>query len=162
MSRVCSATIFFNRAFSFCSALSSLAISGCLPPAAVRLFGDLQDLADRGDLLALVKSNVRLAALLNNLIGRVSCLLHLQRILSGLRPDAILSLNLVQTFGGSHLSPTHARLHPNRAFGRDCHHRYLGGDVAAGAWECPGEGSPGYLHIKPAPDRDSGDHIYGQ
>jgi len=39
------------------------------------LFGDLQNLADLGDLLALAKSNVRLAELLDNLIGRVSCLL---------------------------------------------------------------------------------------
>jgi len=62
-----------------------------LTPAVGRLFGDLQNLADLGDLLALAKSNVRLAELLNNLIGRVSCLLYLQRILSGRRPDAMLS-----------------------------------------------------------------------
>ena len=62
-----------------------------LPRAVVRLFGDLQNLADLGDLLAVAKSNVCLAELLNNLIGRVSCLLQLQRILSGLCPDAILS-----------------------------------------------------------------------
>ena len=50
-----------------------------------------EDFADLGDLLALAKSNVCLAELLNNLIGRVSCLLYLQRILSGRRPDAMLS-----------------------------------------------------------------------
>lgn len=32
MSSACSATSFFRRAFSFCSAFSSLAISGCIPP----------------------------------------------------------------------------------------------------------------------------------
>ena len=32
MSRACSATIFFSRAFSFWRALSCLAISGCIPP----------------------------------------------------------------------------------------------------------------------------------
>ncbi len=32
MSRACSATIFFSRPFSFCRALSSLAISGAMPP----------------------------------------------------------------------------------------------------------------------------------
>ena len=32
MSRACSATIFFSRAFSFCKALSSFAIFGCMPP----------------------------------------------------------------------------------------------------------------------------------
>ncbi len=32
MSSACSATIFFNRAFSFSRALSCLAISGCMPP----------------------------------------------------------------------------------------------------------------------------------
>ena len=32
MSRACSATIFFSRAFSFCRAFSSLVISGAMPP----------------------------------------------------------------------------------------------------------------------------------
>ena len=32
MSRACSATIFFSRAFSFWRAFSCLAISGCIPP----------------------------------------------------------------------------------------------------------------------------------
>ena len=62
-----------------------------LTPAVVRLVGDLQNLADLRDLLALAQGNICLTQLLNNLIGRVPCLLHLQRILSGLRPDAILS-----------------------------------------------------------------------
>jgi len=36
MSKARSATLFFNRAFSFCSALRSLAISGCMPPTFCR------------------------------------------------------------------------------------------------------------------------------
>ena len=32
MSRACSATSFFSRAFSFCRAFSSFVISGCIPP----------------------------------------------------------------------------------------------------------------------------------
>jgi hypothetical protein len=55
------------------------------------LVGDLQNLADLRDLLALAQGNICLTQLLNNLIDRVPCLLYLQRILSGLRPDASLS-----------------------------------------------------------------------
>jgi hypothetical protein len=65
-----------------------------LAPAVVRLLRDLPRLADLRDLLAFAKAYIRLAKFFNDLIRRMTRLLHLERIVSGLRPDAILSFRL--------------------------------------------------------------------
>lgn len=96
MSSACSATIFFRRAFFFSRARSCLAISGAMPPIlltppVIRLLGNLKLLADFRDLLALAQGNVRKTELLDDLLCRVPCSLLRSRILSGFRPDAILS-----------------------------------------------------------------------
>ena len=73
-----------------------------LTPAIVRLLSDLKRLTDVRDLLPFAKGNIRLTKLLDNPWSRVTCLLHLKRILSGLRPDAILSKDWISYRGEAH------------------------------------------------------------
>ena len=51
-----------------------------------------QSLADFRNLLALTQFDVRLAQLRDNLVHRMTFLLHLKESLPGLRPDWILTL----------------------------------------------------------------------
>ena len=80
-----------------------------LAPTVVGQLLDLECLADRQHLLPLAQGHVRLTQLLDDLIGRVSRLPHLQRILHGIRPDAILSSRLVQFQGGKGQFAWHVR-----------------------------------------------------
>jgi hypothetical protein len=54
-----------------------------LAPTVVSLLGNLQQLADLGDLLTLAKFHVSTPQLLDNLVGPVSLLLHLKESFPG-------------------------------------------------------------------------------
>jgi len=76
--------------------------------AIVRLLRDLERFTDLGHLLTLAQSYIRLTQFLDDLVRRMSRLLHLKRMLSGLRPDAILPSRMDQFQGGRPRSPTTA------------------------------------------------------
>jgi len=101
----CSATIFFNRAFSFCSAFELLGhfrlpAAVLLPPAVIRLFYDPNQLANLRNFLSFAKLHIRSTQLGDILVHTMTFLCHLKESFLGLRPDRILSLFLDQFQGG--------------------------------------------------------------
>ena len=82
-----------------------------LSPAIIRLFGDFQQLAGLGHLLALTEFNIGFTKFGNDLIHCVTFLRHSESPFRAVRPSKILSLTMVQFYGGRSCLP----LFPNEA-----------------------------------------------